>query len=548
VVPQQFGDGTGDGDFGRGIAAQSDGKSVVVGIAASNNSGVGVIARYRPDGTLDQSFGDGGRVIDPTYGPLAVAIQPDGKIVAAGEGISGANSAFAVARYLPNGNLDPSFAGGSGKENVLINATDDKQRAEAVTIAPDGKIVAAGETKDGAGVVRLGSDGTPDASFNGAGVRDIPIDGDAQDVVVQPDGAVLLAIPTGAGSGDHFTIMRLDNHGQPDNMFGTGGTAIVQIGNGGRSPAVALQPDGKIVAGGYAFVGGGGIEFAVARLNTDGTPDMSFSGDGQEMTLVGAAGLNEFGQALVIQPNGRIVLAGTVALDNTGKDAIGYARYNPDDGSLDTTFGSGGTSLPPLPAGWGEEQLSDAALACDGKIVGEGLATITSNGHEQFLTTRLLGDPIPCPGLNPPPPPASVDHVKPHSKIHRIPRVIRASRLKKFFGTAADDSGLAKVEIALLRRVGHTAAFSRSKRPQARCLWLRSSRARFKTLKPRRGRCATPRFLRAQGTRSWVFKLRKRLPPGRYILYTRATDTSGNSETSFSSKLGNRAAFRVTQG
>jgi hypothetical protein len=141
--------------------------------------------------------------------------------------------------------------------------------------------------------------------------------------------------------------------------------------------------------------------------------------------------------------------------------------------------------------------------------------------------------------------PGSPDHVKPHSHIRRIPHVIRASKLKRFAGTASDNSGVAKVEIALLRRVGKTAAFSRRR---ASCLWLRSNRAKFKTLKPKRGRCATARFLRAKGTTKWVFKLRRHLPPGSYILYARATDTSGNRETRFSSKLGNRASFRVIAG
>jgi hypothetical protein len=106
---------------------------------------------------------------------------------------------------------------------------------------------------------------------------------------------------------------------------------------------------------------------------------------------------------------------------------------------------------------------------------------------------------------------------------------------------------LAKVDIALLRRVGKTAAFSRHKAKPS-CQWLRSGRAKFKRLKPKHGKCATPRFLRAQGTSSWVFRLRKGLPPGKYVLYARATDSSGNAETGFSAKQGNRIAFRVRKG
>jgi hypothetical protein len=79
-------------------------------------------------------------------------------------------------------------------------------------------------------------------------------------------------------------------------------------------------------------------------------------------------------------------------------------------------------------------------------------------------------------------------------------------------------------------------------------VWLKNNRAKFKRVKPRRGKCAKPVFLRAKGTKKWVFKLRKQLPAGKYTLYARATDTSGNRETRFTGKRGNRKAFRVRAG
>jgi len=549
IVTSVFGDGS-ESESGTAIATQADGKTVISGRAALGGNPVGLIARFLPDGALDPTFATGGRLIDTTFDPRALAVQPDGKIVAAGaDDGGGGNSAYEIARYLPNGSLDPSFGAGTGKTTVLVNAPDVQQRAEAVAIAPDGKIVAAGLTNDGAGIVRLNSDGSPDASFNGSGHMKFLLTtvGGAESVAVQADGAVVAAVPTGAGLGDGFTVVRATNLGAPDTSFGPGGVQHFTVGDGATSDSLALQPDGKIVVGGSAEVASGPDQFAVARLNPNGTPDTSFSGDGQEITPVAPNNLDAEAHSLVIQPNGRIVLGGEADLASGTKSTFAFARYGPLDGSLDPTFGQAGIELTPFPAGWVREHFSETALACDGKIVSTGLADTAPATHSSFLTMRILGDPVACPGLNPPlPSPIAIaDHTKPKVRIHRIAHVVRASKLRRFSGSASDNGGVAKVEIALLRRVGKAAAFSR-RRPS--CLWLRNSRSRFKRVKPRRGKCATARFLRAKGTTKWLFKLRGRLPAGSYVLYARATDTSGNRTTSFSSKRGDRVSFRVRKG
>jgi uncharacterized delta-60 repeat protein len=534
------------------MATAPDGKVVVAGIGSSGGTLVGAVGRYLLDGTLDPSFGSGGSVLSSTFAPRAVAVQPDGKVVAAGGGRSGADTTFQFVRYLVNGSPDPSFGGGTGVVNVLVDTPDNKQRAEAVAVAPDGKIVAAGLTQDGAGFVRLNTNGTPDTTFGGDGSVDVAVAdavNGATDVAVGPDGSVVAAVPTGAGLGNGFTVIRLDKLGNPDTSFGPGGVLHIPAAgsDGAVAEAVAVQPDGKIVVGGAAELNSGPDQFDIARFNSNGTPDSSFFGGNQELTPIAPNGLNADGAALVLQPNGRIVLVGQAHLD-ANRQTIALARYNGSDGGLDSSFGSGGIVLAPFPAGWQTERVNGAGLACDGRIVVGGDAETAPAAHEVFLTARFLGDPIPCAALNPPVPlPGAPDHAKPHSHIRRIPHVIRASKLGQFAGTASDNSGVAKVEIALLRRVGRTAAFSRVK-TKASCLWLRSNRAKFKKLRPKRGKCATARFLRAKGTTKWVFKLRRHLAPGSYILYARATDTTGNRETRFSSKLGNRAAFRVIAG
>lgn len=552
-MAQAFGDGS-ESEFGHAVVAQPDGKTVVAGWAALGGNPVGLIARYQPDGTLDPSFGSGGKVLDATFSPWAVTLQPDGKIVAAGEvDGGGGNNAYAVVRYLPNGTPDPSFGGGNGRAVVLVHAPDNEQRAQAVTVEPDGKIVAAGLTNDGAGFVRFLSDGSPDPSFAADGSVDVPVStvSGAEDVAVQADGAVVAAVPTGSGVGDGFTLIRVDSHGTPDTSVGPGGVLHVPIDSGAVSDAVAIQSDGKIVAGGAAEVASGPDQFAIARFNPDGSPDMSFSGDGQEVTPVAPNNFDADGRSLIIQPNGKIVLAGDADLASGTETTFAYVRYNPSDGSLDPSFGNGGIELSPFPAGWVKESFADARLACNGDIVGTGFATTAPSTHSLFFTTRIVGDPLICPTATPAPvapPIVAADRTKPHSRIHKLRRVIRRSKLKRFSGTASDDHGVAKVQIALLRRVGKVAAFSRRSKPKASCLWLTSRRAKFKKVRPKHGKCSSARWLRASGTTSWAFKLRKRLPPGSYVLYARATDTSGNTETSFSTSRGNRLAFRVKKG
>ena len=522
MVPTRFGDNS-ESDSGRGVAAQADGKIVVVGNAALGGPGTWLVARYLPNGSLDPSFGSGGTVrgtvVDGGQAlPWAVAIQPDGKIVVGGRGRGRGDEHRVCLRALPAERQPrPVVRRRRRRRGRLVTPADDKQRAQALAIAPDGKVVASGETGDGAGVVRLTADGTPDPTFAGDGSLDLA-DGaqnDSDGVAVQADGSIVVAVNHGAGVGDGFRLVRLDNNGVPDPAFGTNGVATVPIGSGGRSTAVAIQPDGKIVAGGYAYLSPNPLDFAIARLNPSGTPDMSFSGDGQELTPISSTEDSQ-GNALVLQPNGRIVLAGTATVDSSGRTTLGFARYD-TDGTLDSSFLGGGALFAPLPPGLNSADVADAALACDGGIATVGRGDSAPTAHSTFVTARILGDPTACPG--------STRHRHP-SSAPITPGLTRAStgcgasssvQAQALSGTASDNVGLKKVEIALLRKVGKF----RAARTKGSCLWLRNSRAGFKRAKPRHGRCAKRRWLRAHGTRAWVFKLRRRLPVGSYVLYAR---------------------------
>src|SRR6266545_1086163 len=262
----------GSGEEVRAVAIQADGKIVAAGCIPTAFA----LARYMPDGTLDSSFGGDGRVTtDLTRRggdcALGVAIQADGKIVAAGHsGFGGPNGKFAVVRYEPGGTLDTTF-GGDGR--VTTDFTPDADVASRVILRADGKIVAAGQsgvlgTNTMFAVVRYQPDGTLDATFGGDGrvTTDFTRGEDgANAVAIQADGKIVAAgcIPTA------FALARYTPDGTLDSSFGEDGRVTTDLtrSRGDCALGVAIQTDGKIVAAGHSgFLGPNG-KVAVVRYN-----------------------------------------------------------------------------------------------------------------------------------------------------------------------------------------------------------------------------------------------------------------------------------------
>jgi uncharacterized delta-60 repeat protein len=275
----------GPGSYAFGLGLQPDGKIVAAGTVFvdfstddSSNTDFG-LARYNPDGSLDASFGNGGKVLTDFDGfnddALAVLIQPDGKIVAAGSAKNPANFYdFALARYRPDGTLDTSFGQG-GKVRTDFGVQNFDQARSAV-LQPDGKIVAAGFTSLAFGdtryaAARYNADGTLDKSFGSRGRIRLHFGScceGAQSVLLQSDGkVVLVGFPDSESSDSDFVLIRLDTSGVLDPSFGNNGRVRTSFGdlNGGANGAT-LQPDGKIVAVGFqATSSDKAVEFAIAR-------------------------------------------------------------------------------------------------------------------------------------------------------------------------------------------------------------------------------------------------------------------------------------------
>ncbi|MBK6551856.1 MAG: hypothetical protein IPG11_15835 [Flavobacteriales bacterium] len=315
--------GTGD-DFGESVAIQLDGKIVVAGSTKNGTDMDFALARYNTDGTLDNSFSADGKVTTAfgtanDYGK-SVAIQQDGKVVVAGFTHNGTNNDFAIARFNTDGTLDNSFSV-DGKVTTDFG-TDDQ--GHSVAIQPDGKIVVAGYSGSGSSydyaVVRYNMDGTLDNSFSvdGKVTTDFGADRDyGRSMALQPDGKIIVAGASYNGSVYHFALARYNTDGSLDNSFSVDGKVTTDFGTAGDyGESIAIQPDGRIVVCGYASYGTNNSDFAVARYNSDGTLDNSFSVDGKVTTDFGPA--TDDGRSVTIQPDGKILVAGSA---DSGTDA-----------------------------------------------------------------------------------------------------------------------------------------------------------------------------------------------------------------------------------
>jgi len=327
---------------------------------------------------------------------LAVALQPDGRIVAAGSTFSGDGEEFALARYTADGDLDPGF----GRGGMVTTGFRGQDAAQAVAVEPDGRIVAAG-TAQGSGLgtgagdfalARYDADGAPDPTFGTAGTVTTDVGGaDAVDAIaVQPDGRIVAVGSTlGPGGGD-FALARYDADGSLDPGFGSGGIVTTDLGGEDQALAAALMPDGRIVVAGSTFGEAGG-DFALARYLPDGSLDPSFGSGGVVRTDLGGADDEAF--AVGVFPDGGVLAAGDTLNPGVfpGASDLALARYNAD-GTLDTAFGTGGMLTVDLGA-------SDRAIAVfprrdGGALVAASTLTLTG-GRVALVRLTAAGRPDP---------------------------------------------------------------------------------------------------------------------------------------------------------
>jgi uncharacterized delta-60 repeat protein len=373
--------GFGADDDAREVVLQGDGKIVAVGTADGGTTGTDfALARYNPNGSLDPSFsGDGRRRISlgGDERALGAALGPNGKIVVVGRaGPTGDD--FAIARFNPRGSLDPSFSG-DGKQTTRFAGSDG---ALGVAIQADGKIVVVGsQCADSCAfaLARYNPNGSLDQSFSGDGKQTTGFgEASSRAAGVALQGGKIVAV--GSFSGD-FAIARYNPNGTLDTSFSADGRQTTNFGPPGFGTIdfatnVALQ-NGKIVAvGGTGTPSGGG--FALARYNSNGTLDTSFSGDGKQMTDLG-----DYVQGMAVAPNGKLVVVGAEGPLVTD---FAIARYNAN-GSLDSSFSGDGKQTTDVGDGG---EATGVALQSDGKIVAAGTGRGPTLGDD-FTLVRYLG-------------------------------------------------------------------------------------------------------------------------------------------------------------
>jgi uncharacterized delta-60 repeat protein len=369
--------GTIDDAISDKMAVQADGKPVAAGYANDGPARDFALARYTPSGTLDPAFGSGGTVTTDFYGYTdhaqgGLVVQPDGKLVAAGASFTfftGGNYDFALARYNPDGTPDSSFGTG-GLVTTGISGGDDQ--AFAIALQPDGKLVAAGEASGDFALARYNPDGTLDPSFNSSGLVTTDFAGGLDRVealAVQADGMLVAAGQAFSGASLDFALARYHPDGTLDESFGSGGGKVTTDLAGGDDAGfftIAILAGGKLVAQGSGFTGAG-QDFTLARYNPNGTLDSAFGSGGKVTTDF--AGGDDFGIGLVVQADGKLV-AGGYAFIGALRD-FALARYKPN-GTLDRTFGRQGKLTTDFAGG--DNGAVTLAIQADGKLVAGGFA------------------------------------------------------------------------------------------------------------------------------------------------------------------------------
>ncbi len=342
--------------------------------------GVGGSTASAASGELDATFGGDGKVTTDFTSERDVAsgavIQADGKVIAAGiANYRGANARFALARYETTGALDPTF-GGDGK--VITNFTRAFDGAFSVAIQSDGKIVAAGEA-GGTGpaggraarfaLARYGITGALDPTFGGDGkvTTNVSVGADfVFGIAIQADDKIVVTGRAG-GRGGRIALARYNPDGSLDDTFGGDGRVATNITDGDdRADDLAIQVDGRIVVAGTANYFSSRARFALVRYETDGSRDDTFSGDGIVTTHLTSTFDGAFG--VVIQPaDEKIVAAGQAGGGDAGR--LGLARYE-TDGTLDDTFGADGMVVTNFTRRL--DYADDVAIQTDGRIVAGG--------------------------------------------------------------------------------------------------------------------------------------------------------------------------------
>jgi uncharacterized delta-60 repeat protein len=346
---------SGTGNGARAGTLDPDGSLIMAGYRNAGASSV--LARAAAGGSADTTFGTGGLAFYDFNDHLndelhAIVRMSDGRYVACGQINSVATGIdFLVARFAANASLDTSFDFSGFAETTFLTSGSGAQMIDvcnAVAVQSDGKVVTAGYTQETGpehvAVIRYNADGSLDGNFGSGGKLDInasvgpTVDSSAQALLIQPDGKLLVAGNAEGASNSDFLVLRLNTDGSLDQTFGDHGIARNSIGGFDVANAMVLQPDGRIVLAGQSD-----SDFALARYTANGALDSTFGTGGVVKTPIGPGFDVAYG--LTLMPWGRLVAVGSARISTSAQGTVVAAVAYNTDGSLDTYFGEGGIRM-----------------------------------------------------------------------------------------------------------------------------------------------------------------------------------------------------------
>jgi uncharacterized delta-60 repeat protein len=354
------------------------------------------LARYNAQGSFDNTFDGNGRLATDfgsgDDGIGAIAIDRNGKIVAAGWATIAGERQFALARYNTNGSLDNTFSG----DGKLLTSFPDGGAAYALAIDSNGKIVVAGYARvgnrDQFAVARYLSDGRLDTTFHfdGKAFTNFSSSAHADAIAIDQNGKIVVAGHCFDRGDGQFALARFNTNGSLDATFSQDGKVITEFSgsNFASIDDLSIDQSGRIVAVGSADFGDFEVfsdyHMVLARYLSDGRLDSSFSVDGKVITNL-ANSSSEFGYAVSIDQSGKIVVAGAAHYPS-GYEMV-VIRLN-TDGRLDLTFNISGKVR--IPYSVGDIFAGDVAIDASGHIVVVGRAYGTSGSR--FALARLRSD------------------------------------------------------------------------------------------------------------------------------------------------------------
>lgn len=377
---------------------QEDGKIVVVGRAKYTSPNYEVaLARYNSDGTLDNTFGNNGITITAANTmnnyAMCVKVLENGKILVGGYSQIPNSYAVMLMRYNSDGTIDTTFGGNNTGFIISQFNSDVASNAEAMAIQSDGKIILGGYFNDRFAVYRYTQDGVLDTTFGTEGYANIQIDNINENfikgIAVQEDDKIVAAGFGSNGIDADIVVVRYNADGSLDSSFGQNGVVIQAIGSGHDFlNAVVIQPDGKIVVGGHKWernIPELVYDFILVRYNTDGSIDNTFGSQGVATAQFNNGENAGYLYGLAMQEDGKFVAVGQEVGIDVHKTAM--VRFN-GNGSIDTSFGNNGHFTGELSEN--ESRFWHSSIQPDGNIVAVGYALV-NNDHFSFMVSRIIG-------------------------------------------------------------------------------------------------------------------------------------------------------------